>query len=125
MRAAFVLGSAATNDRVIGISEPSYTVVFYSEGQPPIIGLGLVDKANIALRVDGAAKRQIASNEQIEVYTSTNAAETAPYDNAGQAEATQALVGPGRAVVQLKIDSQRANANSPVTDVVTQLVDVE
>lgn len=123
--AKMVLKSAWSNDVVQAIANPSYTVVFFSEGLPPIIGLGLADKSKIALRVNGMPRRSISSTEQLEVFTSSDASAKAPYDHAGTAAATQALIGGGKAVVQLKIESERANsAAGAQQDVITALVDV-
>lgn len=125
-KAKLTLGSNISNDRVQNITAPKYTVVFFDEGLPPTLGLGLAGADNIALQVNGQPRRYIDAADTIEVYTSSNpSVGGAPYDHAGQGASTATLVGGGKALVKLEIESERANGTSPEADVIWTLADVQ
>lgn len=129
-KAKMVLKNPSTSDFITGLDPLSYQVVFFSEGLPPIIGLGVavdsVMEQRIARQSNGMGKSQLNVGESVEVFTSNDpGAQPAPYVHTGQAAATAALVGGGKAVVTLKIQSQRGTSvMPPVTDTISALVDV-
>lgn len=126
IQAKLSLKSNVPNDMLQNITNPNYTVTFFSQGLPPIIGYGFADKTKVSRQVGGVPKGTLSAAETLDVFTSTNPSiGNAPYEHSGVAAATQALVGGGRAVVTLRIDAERANSTTGAfTEVINVLVDV-
>lgn len=123
--AKMVVTSNVSNDTLVGVSNENLMVTFFSEGLPPLIGLGLADAPQIALRVNGMPTSQIAPGQSMEIFTSSRSSTDAPYDHAGQAASATALVGGGKALVKLEVSSERASGTAgPQRDIIYSLVDV-
>lgn len=124
-KARVSLKSKLTNQTLTGIANEKFTVTFFSEGLPPIIAYGTADAAQIALRVNGAPGSQLPPSGTLEAFTSTNAsAGSAMWENAGVGASSAALIGGGKAVVKLEIESENPNTQIRSTDTVVTLVDV-